>query len=174
MDKSQQRKICLNGRNAMDPEERKRCSRIICEKLKAISEGKRILSYCPIGSETDISSFNDRHDVAYPVTAEDGEMEAYLPIGGHFILNEWRIREPDPSFSKKIDPKDLDLIIVPCVGFDEKRRRLGHGKGYYDRFLRRTDALRVGVAFEVQKLETVCTEEHDLPLDLIITEKNTY
>jgi len=82
------------------------------------------------------------------------------------------ILEPRKDKIKEISVEEVDLIIVPGVGFDEKGRRIGHGKGYYDNLLRKsTKALRIGLAFELQIVDHVPTEEHDVPLDRIVTEK---
>ena len=66
-------------------------------------------------------------------------------------------RDPDP-----------DLIVVPAVGFDPQGSRLGHGKGFYDRLLPGTQALKVGICFDFQLFEHIPAEEHDVPMDRII------
>ncbi len=70
-----------------------------------------------------------------------------------------------------LEPEEIDLIIVPCVAFDPQGNRCGHGAGYYDRFLTRMapEAL-IMVAFEAQKIETLMTEETDLPIPKVVTE----
>lgn len=64
------------------------------------------------------------------------------------------------------------VCIVPLLGFDEKGYRLGYGGGYYDRTLASLAPrpFTVGVGFESSKLETICPQPHDVPLDVIITE----
>ena len=173
-DKKTQRQICLKNRNGLGAQERKEYSSLICQRLIPYLEGRRILSYDPVSSEVDVSSVNDRFDVAYPVIGKSKQMDARLPIEKVFILNAYQIREPDPDHSVTIDPEDIDVVIIPCVGFDEKKNRLGHGGGYYDRFLKKTYALKICVAFEAQKLESVIFDENDIAMDLIITEKSVY
>lgn len=75
------------------------------------------------------------------------------------------IREP---MSGSVQER-LDLIIVPMVGFDENKNRLGHGKGYYDKALENSSAIKIGVAFEAQREEFECCE-HDIKMDIIVTE----
>lgn len=65
----------------------------------------------------------------------------------------------------------LDLVIVPMVAFDREKNRLGYGGGYYDRFLAKTDAVRVGIAFSEQESDKLIGEPTDIPMDIIITEK---
>ena len=158
----------------MNTEDKKTQRKIICEKLLPYLKGKKTLSYSPIGSEVDISLVNDLIPVAYPVIEEGAQMKAYIPVEGRFTSNRLGIREPEVQSSEYIAPENLDVIIVPCVGFDENRKRLGHGGGYYDRYLKRSGAFRIAVAFESQKLPQVITDGNDIDVDLVITEKNCY
>lgn len=65
----------------------------------------------------------------------------------------------------------LDLVIAPMVAFDREKNRLGYGGGYYDRFLAKTDAVRLGIAFSEQESDKLVKEPTDIPMDIIITEK---
>lgn len=61
----------------------------------------------------------------------------------------------------------FDLILVPGLAFDSSGRRLGRGAGFYDRFLRETPGLRVGIHHDL--VERVPTEAHDIPMDFVVT-----
>ncbi len=172
--KKAQRKICLDRRNALSEEERQRSSALICGRLFPYLEGKTILSYYPVGSEVDVSAVNGRFDVAYPVIREGRQMDAYVPEHHRLQVNSYGIPEPDPDHSTLINKEDIDVVIVPCVGFDEHKNRLGHGGGYYDRYLKDCKALKICVAFEAQKLDRVVTDDDDIEMDLIITENGSY
>ena len=173
MNKKEQRYLCLNARNKLSAEERKNYSKTICDKLSKIVKDGLIFSYLPYGSEVDVTDFNESHDVCYPVVFPEGKMVAYKD-SGHFRYNSLKIKEPDPQYSQAIDPSEISTIIVPCVGFDEKKNRLGHGGGYYDRYLKDSKALKILVAYEAQKLDEIICEENDIRPDLIITEKDSY
>ena len=168
------RKICLQNRTALSEKDRQPFSYAICEKLHPYLKDKTILSYFPFSDEADVTQINEFYDVAYPVIIDKGIMEAYRPKDHHFILNKYGIFEPDPSSSVKLNKDEIDVIIVPCVGFDEKKNRLGYGGGYYDRYLENNKALKIGVAFEVQKVSDLPVKENDIPLDIIVTEKTIY
>jgi len=72
-------------------------------------------------------------------------------------------------------PDHLELILVPLVSFDDAGNRIGHGGGYYDRFLKLYPrAEKIGLAFEMQKVSAVPAEAHDQRLDKVITETNNY
>ena len=70
-------------------------------------------------------------------------------------------------------PFQLDLVLVPLLGFDRRGHRLGYGGGYYDRTLARLTrpARLVGFAFAAQELPTIPRAPHDRPLDAVVTEK---
>lgn len=82
------------------------------------------------------------------------------------------ILEPRKESASLFNAGEIDLVVVPGVAFDEKRNRIGYGAGFYDRFLKsvKPDCLKIGIAFEFQIYEAIPVEEHDMPLDLIITE----
>ncbi|MFA4814498.1 MAG: 5-formyltetrahydrofolate cyclo-ligase [Candidatus Gracilibacteria bacterium] len=93
-------------------------------------------------------------------------------------LYEWKDLEPgtfgilEPcEILEETRPEEMDIIIVPGLAFDVHGHRVGYGKGYYDKLLKRTRGYKVGLAFCEQMIEKVPTETHDVPLDLIITDK---
>jgi 5-formyltetrahydrofolate cyclo-ligase len=70
---------------------------------------------------------------------------------------------------------ELDLIVVPALGVDDRGHRIGYGRGYYDRVLPRcTRAVRVVVAFEFQLLAEVPTRAGDVPCDVVVTDGRTF
>ncbi len=82
----------------------------------------------------------------------------------------------EPTGDQLLSPAALDLVVVPGVGFDRQGGRLGYGKGFYDRGLhssQRPGSL-VGLCFELQLLERLPAESHDVHMDIIITEKGRY
>ncbi|HEY8891557.1 MAG TPA: 5-formyltetrahydrofolate cyclo-ligase [Clostridium sp.] len=85
------------------------------------------------------------------------------------------IMEPKHDLLKMVNIKDIDLIIVPGVVFDNHCNRIGFGVGYYDRFLSKKskDTLTIGIAYDYQIVDKIPINEYDVPLDLIITEKRT-
>ncbi|HLP77584.1 MAG TPA: 5-formyltetrahydrofolate cyclo-ligase, partial [Candidatus Paceibacterota bacterium] len=63
----------------------------------------------------------------------------------------------------------LDLVLVPGVAFDACGRRLGRGKGFYDRLLADTRGIKCGVAFDEQIVTGIPVEPHDVLVDCILT-----
>ena len=80
---------------------------------------------------------------------------------------------PEPINGIEIDPKKIDLVFVPLLISDEKKYRVGYGKGFYDRFLAecRTDVKTIGLNF-FKPIDTIeDTNEFDIPLDKVIYPK---
>ena len=89
------------------------------------------------------------------------------------VIGAYGIREPKKDISNKINPKDIDIVIVPAVAFDRQCYRLGYGGGFYDRFIKtlRKDCITIGIAFDLQIFDSIPKAPHDAQLDYIITEK---
>lgn len=77
----------------------------------------------------------------------------------------------EPSVVKTADEKDIDVILVPGLAFDRHGGRMGFGKGYYDRLLETSSAVKIGLCYDFQLFDTIPTESHDVPMDYIVTEK---
>lgn len=77
--------------------------------------------------------------------------------------------EPRPT-AAPVSVTEIDVFIVPGLAFDDRGRRLGQGRGYYDACLHsQPDALRVGVCHPFQQISAVPSEPHDEPIDLLAT-----
>ena len=90
-----------------------------------------------------------------------------------FILGPFEVKEPDTKITKEVDIKEIDLIIVPGLGFDREKNRLGRGAGFYDRFLSNIEASakRVGIAFDFQILSNLPTNlSLDQKVDVVVSE----
>ena len=83
------------------------------------------------------------------------------------------IPEPNVNEDRKVELKDIDIVVIPGTGFDIKGNRLGYGGGYYDRLLSKTEKKipKVALAFEEQILDVVPSEPHDIKMDIIITDE---
>ncbi|MCL1992718.1 MAG: 5-formyltetrahydrofolate cyclo-ligase [Spirochaetes bacterium] len=182
--KKMQRKAGKQGREGLDKTEAARFSRIIAEKLIAsgYASAGLIFSYQSFPGEVDTAFFNEwaasnGKRLAYPVCHEDGRMLAALPNSPEdFEVGKFGIKFPVENRSQIIPPSEIELVIVPCVAFDGKRKmRIGMGAGYYDRYLPQCEkAVKIAVAFEAQHIEGLWTDPWDAPLDFVVTEKSWY
>ncbi|MGM7635561.1 5-formyltetrahydrofolate cyclo-ligase [Bacillus sp. Hm123] len=82
--------------------------------------------------------------------------------------------EPDPVQTNKVDPRMIDLLIVPGLAFDKRGYRLGFGGGYFDRFLENFEGETVSLLFSQQLLTEVPTEAYDLPVQQLIMENGIH
>jgi len=87
-------------------------------------------------------------------------------------LKDWS----ENGISFKAPPKENpevvpDVLIIPGRAFDDKGNRLGRGKGFFDRYLADFSGLKIGVCFDFQVIEVIPLEPHDLPMDIVVTEK---
>ena len=79
------------------------------------------------------------------------------------------------ELSEEVPPEEIDLVICPGTAFDPACNRMGMGGGYYDRWLPRCVRARVVLAaFEVQKVESLPTDEWDRPVEQVFTEDAVY
>lgn len=108
--------------------------------------------------------------VAVPKMISDSRLQhCSLPSTDFLETNRWDI--PEPVDTPEIDTKTIDLILVPMAVTDINCNRIGYGKGYYDRFLRETAAVKAGLIFESQiHTQLLPVEEHDIPMDFVISE----
>ncbi|KTW28049.1 5-formyltetrahydrofolate cyclo-ligase [Pneumocystis carinii B80] len=101
-----------------------------------------------------------------------------------FVKNKWGIPQPSKNTANGIlreeamDKNGLDLIIIPGIAFDRNLNRLGHGKGYYDKYLakinhwseknNRNTPLKIGLALNEQLVDTVPINSLDIKLDILL------
>lgn len=76
----------------------------------------------------------------------------------------------EPAGDDVRDIADIELVVVPAVAYDRKGNRVGRGRGYYDRLLGSTKALKIGVGYDFQLVDLVEAEPHDIPVDIVITQ----
>lgn len=140
------------------------------ERTELFATARRIMVYRSLPDELPTDSFIDRwtarKQLFLPrVCGDELEVLPYRP--DRLKHGAFNIEEPDGN--ETVDPATLDLIIVPAVALDPAGNRLGRGKGFYDRLLRRTSAATIGVGFACQLLPALPAEPHDVRLDLVIT-----
>ena len=111
----------------------------------------------------------------------DGELELFhLESMDELAVGMYKILEPKAELrsvaAKRLQPADLDLVMVPGVAFDRKGGRTGHGKGYYDKLLEhaRADAPLIALAFECQMFPEIPCGAHDIYMDKVVTELTVY
>ena len=137
-----------------------------------------IAAYYPSNYEVDILNFLEESTkknfkIVLPVIRSSKKMNFNRWFyRDPLYLNDFGILEPKSSKADIIP----DLILVPLVAFDKYLNRIGYGKGYYDRYLKKIKKLKkkavfLGVAYSFQECKKIPTNKYDYKLDYIFTEK---
>lgn len=173
----QQRRRLLAARAAVTSEDRASWERQLAERLGAALHhraGHVIGLYWPIRGEFDplvlaADLVAAGRALALPaIIARDAPLDyhAWRP-GDAMTTGAFGI--PAPAAQSRVTP---DIIVIPCLGFDAARFRLGYGGGYFDRTLAALSPrpFALGAAFEQGALATIFPQPHDIALDAIVTE----
>ncbi|MCE4543483.1 MULTISPECIES: 5-formyltetrahydrofolate cyclo-ligase [unclassified Caballeronia] len=152
------------------------------EEVLARHDARCVGLYWPVAGEFDARAAMTRwlaadaaRGGALPVVVKPHAPMVFHAWSAHMPMKEGRYRIPVPAEERVVVP---ELLLIPCVGFDAHRYRLGYGGGYYDRTLAAwPDAKRpvtIGIAYESGKCGVLPRETHDMPLDAIVTESAIY
>jgi 5-formyltetrahydrofolate cyclo-ligase len=136
-----------------------------------------VLSYAPIrkNNEIDTTSINkkilsDGKTLVLPRMAQDGISLQLVVAESLSQLNNNYYKIPEPVGCQYVSIEDIDLVIVPMLAGDRAFNRVGYGKGYYDRLLKGYSGIACGLLYDHCLAESIPAENHDRPLDCIITE----
>ena len=165
------------ARRAVTAAERRHAAVTIDRALASLGlprPGSRISAFHPFDGEIDPSVLLAR--------ARALGCRVYYPVITSLRARRMRFVSPaGDGAADTINPRWLDLVLMPLVGFDERGTRLGMGAGFYDRhftFLRHRRAWHrprlLGLAFDLQRVEHLAAAAHDVPLWGIVTERGIY
>lgn len=182
MEKQALRELYLEKRAGLTPEEIEVKTSTIVRNFSTLdfTRIKYLHIFYPIAGKSEFNSLrladwirSDHPEIKLVLSKSNLEMNTL----SHFIwdadtklsVNAWGITEPETGTA--IDPKLLDMILVPLLAFDKKGNRIGYGKGFYDRFLSgcRPDSPKAGISFFPPVDYITDINSFDIPLDLCIT-----
>lgn len=147
------------------------------------ASAQTILIYLPIKKEPNSLSivknaWKEEKQVLVPVTipAEKTLLLSRLDSLKELTEGCYGIPEPKQKSIHPVEPRCVDLCILPGLAFDRKGYRLGYGGGYFDRFLPklRPDCVKIALAYDFQIIDSLEHLSHDIPMDIIITESTVY
>lgn len=178
MKKQELRNEMRAKREKLEPVEVKSKSAVICRRFMETDlykQSKCIAIYLSIRNEVDLSlliehAFIEQKRLCVPITdaKKDEIFLSEIFESEAFIQGAFGIREPQKT--RRIEPKEVDLMLVPGLAFDFAGGRVGWGRAFYDRLIGQTNALLVGIGYEFQLCGAVEIEEHDRKMDYILTE----
>ncbi len=181
--KQEMRGIALRNRRSIDREELAALSSLVAANVASLEEYKRaklVVSYCAKDDEVQTrplieKALREGKRVAVVVTDVPSKTLSFSEIESFeddLAPGAFGILEPKPDRLRPVTLAQADIILVPLLGWDDKGQRLGYGAGYFDRALAGARRIaKVGLAMESQRLPRVPTSRHDVPLDIIVTEK---
>ena len=116
-----------------------------------------------------IEKWKDKKTILLPVVVGD-DLEL-RPYSGKQDMRKGSYGIEEPIGKAFTNYDEINLAIIPGVGFDAKGNRLGRGKGYYDRLLPKIKAYKIGICFSFQTVEEIPVEEYDIKMDEVLTEE---
>ena len=179
-------------RNSQSDTVRNNANSAICRSLSDLNEVKNaelIAAYMPLGKEVELTAFFAKfaeRRYAFPrcINTEREQLPEYemveVPgkaftkneVENYFTTGKYGIMEPKKGLPV-ISCKEIDLWLVPGVGFDLSGNRLGRGGGVYDRLLSGVSGVKIGIGYEIQLIDQVPVGPEDQGMNLIVTEGKT-
>jgi len=177
------RKILLQKRDSIKPEQRKAKEASIKRRLFALSAfrtAKCILFYASFRSEAGTfpsiqHALKLKKTVVLPLVDPKKRKLRLFKINDISELKPGYMGISEPTVKRKraVDLRDIDVVIIPGAGFDAMGNRLGYGYGYYDKLLSKMQRhfTAIALAFEEQIVPRIPNEIHDVRVDKIVTDK---
>lgn len=174
MDKNEIRHNVRSRKRLLDDETRRSAALKVFSLLEhtaAFMMAENILLYHSLPDELSTLDFIDKwHDTKqFYLPRVNGVNLEILPYSkSRLHLGAFNIEEPDGD--DICDMSRIEMVVVPAVAYDHRGNRVGRGKGYYDRLLRDTKAVKIGVAYNFQLFDSINADDFDVPVDYVITE----
>lgn len=145
------------------------------EQLDVFQKAKTVMLYWSMNDEVFTHDFVQKHylqkEIILPsVNGDELELKKFEGVEKMMAGESFGIGEPVGEIYS--NPENIDLIIVPGVAFDKNNNRLGRGKAYYDKLLKTSGAVKVGVCFDFQLFDNVPVDEHDIKMDFVILDSD--
>lgn len=164
-------------RAALTAQEQAAAGEAVWQRLRALAQyqsAKCVMAYAAVRGELSVERamrdiLASGRALAMPLCEGPGEMTARRVTDmSQLRPGTFGVPEPDAR-CEVIPPEEIDLILVPGTAFDRRMNRIGQGGGYYDRFLPRTKALRVGICHDFALLDEIPAMAHDAKMDAMVT-----
>ena len=175
--KNQIKDLMLEKRNSLPKEEITEKSKKIENNLFNLSQFKKsklAMFFVSFNSEVNthemIKKSLQNKKVAVPKVLQH-EIEPSIILDVDSLVPSGKFGILEPIEAMKIAYKNIDLVLVPGIAFDNEGHRIGYGFGYYDKFLKKVPkAVKIGLCFDFQIVDKIPHEEHDVAVDFVITE----
>ena len=175
--KKELRALCKERRKAINNKDEK--SADIARKILAMPEIKKadkLFLFYPLEGEINLlpiaeHAWREGKSVGFPLCEDKDGIMTFRKVGSldELVDGSFGTKEPRPE-AEEIFPENA-VIFLPALAIDKKGYRLGYGKGYYDRFLKNSNAKRIAYGYGFQVLNSVPHEEWDEKMDIIVTDE---
>lgn len=179
------RKRIQNKRNSLPIWDRKKRSKIIAEKFFGTAyynNSNNILIFYPFRSEIDVTiiirqALENKKNIILP-RIHDQELKLFYVdnLKKQLERGAYGIMEPIIGLCRPAKISDIDLVVVPGISFDKNLNRLGYGGGYYDKLLLHIPegVKKIALCFDIQVVDSIPVSEHDIKVDILITDTKIY
>lgn len=165
-------------RSSLTPEQIDAARRQISDRIAPLlGDAARVAVFAAVRGEAGVAIDRLAEEgrlFAWPISdADNRELTFHASVAEPTDTGLYGIPEPAPDCA--LDAATIDAVLVPGLAFSRDGGRLGHGAGYYDRFLPRLreDTLRIGVCYGWQVIEDLPLEPHDVPMTHVVTDNET-
>jgi len=174
------RKEYRDKRNELTNVQVKEWSETICTHLMAtelFQQAEVIYFYYPLGNEVNLleaaqTALDVGKCIGFPRI--EGDLMQFYKIESLEEFQEGCFHVMEPT-SDVVLKAEKPLILVPGLVFDSRKNRMGYGKGYYDRYTADVpQAIKVGIAYELQVVDKIPVNSFDIPMDYVITESGIW
>ena len=179
-EKRETRRRFVDMRNSISAEDKEALDRLLFERTisqKAYTDAEYLLVYYPVKNEPNIlyiaeHALENGKKVAFPVSNTKDFTLSFGIVSdlGELVSGAYSIPEP-PSNAEIYSNNDKTLCIVPGLAFDKSGKRIGYGKGYYDRFLKDFSGVSAGLCYSQFLVDSLPVGEYDVSVDMIISDK---
>lgn len=171
------RREILRKRLLLDSHDVMMFSSLIVESvltIDCVKEAQCVMAYCAYKNEPNMLALtNSLLDmgkmVSLPYITEDDDLIA-VDYNFDSVMKSNIFGIAEPIITNKSEIAVPDVVLVPGIAFDKSGNRIGYGLGYFDRFLKKFDACKIGVCFDLQLVPHVESKPHDVRMDIIVTQ----
>lgn len=171
----------LKKLHSISKEEKARKVKALKKKLFSLKEFKKakcVMFYVSKHYEVDTHEMIDEtiamgKKVVVPITLKEEKLLKLSELKDRkkeLIKGHFGIHQPGEGHIRPVPLEEVDVMVVPGLAFDRGGHRLGHGGGYYDRFLEKAPPtiFTVGLAFDFQVMDKLPTHDTDIPIDKVL------
>ena len=178
MNKNTLRESLLEERRKLDKESIIKKGNILKEKLFSLEEYKKaktVMFFVSFGKEVYTHNMvqealrEEDKSVVIPKIVDFELIPCIIEKFSGLQRSSYGILEPVEAKSANLN--EIDIVLVPGIGFDKNGYRIGFGKGYYDKFLKNTKALKIGLCMDFGIIDSIHYDKWDIPMDIVMIEK---